>query len=42
MRRFSASIPKNAPNADSKIVNSKVIGMFAGRLKTGLPLIGYG
>ena len=40
--RFSPSIPNTAVSAENSTVHSKMIGMFAGRLNNGLPLIRNG
>ena len=34
---LSSSIPKKEPNAANRIVSSKLTGMFAGMLQSGLP-----
>ena len=40
--RFRPSMPKTAPSAPKRTATSKVIGMKAGQVKNGLPLITSG
>ena len=41
-RRLNTNTPAKAPKALSKTISSNVMGMLAGRLKSGLPLITSG